>query len=155
MLYLCGRYNALMRYINDIIVHSTATPAGREVSLAEVESWHKARGWRGCGYHYLIHLDGTIDNGAYISQPGTHCRGHNAHSIGVCYVGGVDKDYKAEDTRTPEQKRALKQLVARLVKMYRCQVHGHRDYCPTECPSFDVHHEYDGMVKSILEPKIY
>lgn len=139
------------RYINDIIVHCTATRAGREVSRAEVDAWHRARGFRIIGYHYLIHLDGAVERGRPISQAGAHCLGHNAHSVGICYVGGLGTDGQPCDTRTKAQKAALLKLVCKLVKMYRCDVHGHRDYAAKACPCFDAHAEYSGIYKRMIE----
>ena len=53
--------NRPLRPVTLLIIHCTATPAGREVSRAEVDRWHRQRGWNGIGYHYLIHLDGSIE----------------------------------------------------------------------------------------------
>lgn len=143
-----------MRYINDIIIHSTATPAFREVGPGELERLFRKMGYPCIGYHYVVHLDGSVDRCRYISQPGMHCRGHNSHSIGVAYVGGTDKDGTAKDTRTDEQKTALLRLVVKLVQLYRCSVHGHRDYHQdTECPGFDVHNDYDKLVHRLLYPQ--
>ena len=52
-----------MRKINEIIVHCTATPEGRHVTVADVDNWHRARKFNGIGYHYLIYLDGSIHEG--------------------------------------------------------------------------------------------
>lgn len=139
------------RYINDIIIHCTATPAGKEVTKAEIDRWHRDRGWRGIGYHYIVHLDGSIERGRAISQPGAHCYGHNAHSIGVCYIGGQDESGRPSDTRTPAQKESLLQLTAKLIKMYRCSVHGHNEYSDKACPCFDVQREY-GQLRAHLCP---
>ncbi len=128
-----------MRTIVKIIVHCTATPAGREVSINEIERWHKARGFRKIGYHFVIALDGTVNKGREVSEVGAHCKGHNATSIGVCYVGGVDKENKPKDTRTPEQKTALVNLLNKLCKQYsKAAVHGHYEFSNKACPSFDV-----------------
>ena len=144
-----------VRFINDIIIHSTATPAGRPVTVQDIRRWHTlpppaGRGWKNIAYHYIILLDGTIERGRPISQPGTHCRGHNAHSIGVCYVGGTDGHGNPSDTRTAAQKSSMLQLITRLTSIYHCPVHGHRDYTPTDCPSFDVSAEYGGILAQIL-----
>lgn len=80
------------RHINRIIIHSTATPQGREVSVDDITRWHIARGFSTIGYHYLIGLDGTIDLGRSIHQIGAHAKGQNRRSIGVAYVGGCDSD---------------------------------------------------------------
>lgn len=140
-----------MRYINDIIIHCTATPAGMEVTAADVDSWHRQRGWRCIGYHYLVRLDGTVERGRAISQPGSHCFGHNAHSIGIAYAGGLDAEMRPADTRTEAQRAALLKLVTHLTAMYRCRVHGHRDYAPRDCPCFDVASEYGRIYEQICK----
>lgn len=128
-----------MRKINKIIIHCTATKAGQHVTVSDVDRWHKARGFRGIGYHFLIYLDGTIVRGRGIGEAGAHTKGYNANSIGVCYVGGLDGAGKPADTRTPEQREALHGLVARLLKCYpEATVHGHREFANKACPCFDV-----------------
>ena len=79
-----------MRKITEIIVHCTATPEGRQVSVADVDSWHRRQGLSSIGYHYLVGIDGAVGRGRPETAVGAHCRGHNACSIGVCYVGGCD-----------------------------------------------------------------
>ena len=89
------------RVINEIIVHCTATPEGREVSVDEITKWHKQRGFTTIGYHYVVYLDGSVHEGRSVDVSGAHCTGHNSHSIGVCYVGGLAKDGKTpKDTRS-------------------------------------------------------
>ena len=131
-----------MRTIREIIVHCTATPEGRAHTVADVDRWHRSRGFSGIGYHYLILLDGTISQGRPLSRVGAHCTGHNAHSVGVCYVGGLDSHMQPKDTRTPQQKAALRTLVAELQRRFPgAQVYGHRDFAAKACPSFDVHRD--------------
>lgn len=129
-----------MRKIDKIIVHCTATPAGREVTVADVRRWHKARGFRTIGYHYLVYLDGTVHAGRRESEVGAHCLGQNARSIGVCYVGGLDAATgEPRDTRTPAQRRALRELVGSLRRRYpSATVHGHREFAAKACPCFDI-----------------
>ncbi len=129
-----------MRQINEIIIHCTATPAGRPVTVADITRWHKEKGWKTIGYHYVIYLDGSIHEGRKVSQVGAHCEGHNATSIGVVYVGGLTADGKhAADTRTPQQKSAMERLVSQLKQTYKIEnVHGHNEYANKSCPSFDV-----------------
>ena len=50
-----------MRTIKELIVHCTATPEGKYFDAADIDRWHKQRGWSGNGYHFVILLDGTID----------------------------------------------------------------------------------------------
>ena len=136
-----------MRNINKIIIHCTATPAGREVTVKDVRAWHAQRGFTDIGYHYLIMLDGTIAKGRPIELSGAHTLGHNYDSIGIAYVGGMTKDMKkAKDTRTPAQKVALLSLLAKLVVEYpNVEIYGHRDFSDKECPSFDARKEYKNI----------
>ena len=129
-----------MRKIDKIIIHCTATPEGRNVSVKEVTQWHKARGFRTIGYHYLIGLDGKVQPGRPVEEVGAHCLGQNSRSIGVCYVGGIDSaSLKPKDTRTPEQRAALKKLVKELQARFPgSTVHGHCEFAAKACPCFDV-----------------
>ena len=77
-----------MRRINKIIVHCTATPEGRDVTINEVRDWHvNDNGWRDVGYHFLIRLDGTVEEGRPIEQTGAHCYGNNwgQYRYSVCW----------------------------------------------------------------------
>ena len=108
-----------MRKITEIIVHCTATPAGLPVTVEQIDAYHRSLGWAGIGYHYLIDLKGQIHKGRDIRRPGAHCRGHNAHSIGVAYVGGLSPDGLAAcDTRTDAQRLAMAALLKRLHKEF-------------------------------------
>ena len=129
-----------MRQIDKIIIHCTATPEGRVATVADVNAWHKQRGFAKIGYHYLIGLNGEIWAGRSEGEIGAHCLNHNAKSIGVCYVGGLAKDGKtAKDTRTAEQKASLSKLVKELKEKYpKATIHGHYEFVAKACPSFDV-----------------
>lgn len=133
-----------MRKINGIIVHCSATPEGHDVTVADIDRWHKARGWRCVGYHYIIYRDGSVHTGRPVEQIGAHCTGHNSSSIGICYIGGLAADNKTpKDTRTPAQIKALRDLVEELRAKYPgATVHGHREFAPKACPCFDVRKEF-------------
>lgn len=136
-----------MRDIDKIIVHCSATPEGRHTTVEEIRQWHLQRGWKDIGYHYVIYLDGTIHRGRPESVVGAHCSGYNKNSIGVCYIGGVDKDGKTpKDTRTEEQKRALREILNRLKRDYpKATLHGHNEFANKACPSFNVKEEYKNL----------
>ena len=133
-----------MRKIDKIIIHCTATAEGKDFYVKDVDKWHKARGWKGIGYHYLITLDGTIEKGRAESEIGAHTTGQNKNSIGICYVGGLAKDGKTpKDTRTEAQKKALLELlIALIIKYPQAKIYGHRDFANKACPSFDARKEY-------------
>ena len=119
----------MMRQIDLIVIHCTATKEGSDFDVDTIRSWHvNRRGFRDIGYHFLIRLDGTIEKGRPIDQPGAHAKGYNKHSIGVVYVGGLNKDGKPKDTRTVAQYHALRRCVETLKVIYgEMDVVGHRD----------------------------
>ncbi len=134
-----------MRKIKEIIIHCSDTPAGEDFSAADIDRWHKERGWACIGYHYVVRLDGTIEKGRDLSLAGAHCAGHNVNSIGVCYIGGRSargvSPVTYYDTRTEAQKKALRTLIADLRKQFgqNLKVVGHHDYNSAKaCPCFDV-----------------
>lgn len=134
-----------MRPITEIILHCTATPEGRAVTVAEIDAWHRARGWSGIGYHRVIGLNGERWAGRPIDKIGAHCEGHNTGTIGVTYVGGVAKDGRTpKDTRTPVQKQALLVELTELRDRFNIgKISGHNEYAAKACPSFDASKEYD------------
>lgn len=132
-----------MRKITEIIIHCADTPEGRDDRAADIRRWHKARGFNDIGYHYVIDLDGTIEAGRDPEIAGAHAQGHNANSIGICYVGGADKQMKPKDTRTDAQKASLLLLLKYLRQRYpQAEIIGHRDVSDKSCPSFDAKTEY-------------
>ena len=133
-----------MRSITEIIIHCSATAEGRDFGVADIRRWHKAQGWTDVGYHYVVRLDGTVQEGRALSEPGAHCKGHNAHSIGICYVGGLAADGRTpKDTRTTAQRAALRALVDRLQRQFpAATVHGHCEFAAKACPCFDVRAEF-------------
>lgn len=135
-------YNT-MRRITEIIIHCSATPEGKDFTVEDIRRWHLARKFADIGYHYVIYRDGSVHKGRDENIAGAHCLGHNANSIGICYIGGVAKDGKTpKDTRTPQQKTALRQLVNQLKFYYpHATVHGHNEFSSKACPSFNVQTE--------------
>lgn len=127
------------RNITEIILHCSATPQGRDVTSKQIDQWHRQRGFKSIGYHYVVRLDGSIETGRAETAVGAHCSGHNRCSIGVCYIGGCDANMKPMDTRTPAQRIALRNLVADLQRRYpSAAIHGHYEFAAKACPSFDV-----------------
>lgn len=133
-----------MRSISLIIIHCSATPEGKDYTVEDIDRWHRARGFRCIGYHYVIYRDGSVHTGRPIAEVGAHCLNRNAHSIGICYIGGLAKDGKTpKDTRTAEQKAALLDLLKRLKSQYpKAAIFGHRDFAAKACPSFNAKEEY-------------
>lgn len=134
----------MTRKIDRIILHCAATPEGRDVKTETIKSWHvKGNGWSDIGYHFVIELDGTIRNGRPVERSGAHTKGHNATSIGICYVGGMDKNKAPKDTRNEAQRDAMDNLIASLMDRFpKATIHGHNEFAAKACPSFDVQKEY-------------
>lgn len=129
-----------MRLIKEIIIHCSDTPFNKDFSAYSIDCWHRERGFKCIGYHYVIRLDGTIENGRSESVFGAHCLGHNSKSIGICYIGGRLENGKHGDSRTLAQKISLRNLLRELHAKYPdAKVYGHRDFSNKECPCFDVH----------------
>jgi len=122
-----------MRDIKKIIIHCADTPNGRETHASDIDRWHKERGWRCIGYHFVIALDGAVENGRPVSEEGAHCYGHNADSIGICMIGC--------DRFTAAQWASLYHLIANLMSQFPdASVHGHYEFSRAKsCPNFDVH----------------
>ena len=68
---------AIRNITDKIIVHCTATPEGREVTVQEIDRWHRKAGYNGIGYHYIVHLDGKVEKGRDERQIGAHTVGQN------------------------------------------------------------------------------
>lgn len=147
------------RSIDLIVIHCSASPNGRAVSVGTINDWHRARGFvrkpewlakqqawlKNIGYHFVITLDGVVVNGRHVDEIGAHVAGFNAHSLGICMVG--------TDAFTTRQWDALKRLVSDLrLKYSGARICGHRDLSPDQnkngvvepfewlktCPGFDV-----------------
>ena len=118
-----------MRTVTLIIIHCSAVKPDQMSSAAQIDTWHRQRGFHlGIGYHYVIRRDGSIEKGRPEWLIGAHCMNHNAHSIGICYEGGLDIRGRPADTRTKEQKIAMRQLLEELHERYpRAIILGHHD----------------------------
>lgn len=145
-----------MRIINRIIVHCSATRPGWMDGLAatekraEIRRWHtdpepSGNGWSDIGYHWLIDRDGTRLPGRPEERAGAHVYGLNAHSIGVCLIGGhggaAPDDFS--DHFTPAQDHALRDLLSDIRARYEQPgrpviISGHNQHAAKACPCFDV-----------------
>lgn len=128
-----------MRKIDKIIIHCSATKPSQDIGAAEIDKWHKQQGWDEIGYHFVIRRSGEIENGRPVEKIGAHCKGHNADSIGICLVGGIDTDGKPENNFTDAQFASLRSLVLKLKFTYGIlYIFGHNEFANKACPCFDV-----------------
>lgn len=154
-----------MNTIDSIIIHCSATKAGQDFRAKDIDKMHRARNFTQIGYNYIIELDGTIEKGRPLTIDGAHCLGYNNHSVGICYIGGLDQNGRPADTRTPAQKEAIRKLVGDLCKQYEIiEVLGHRDTSPDinnngivessewikRCPCFEVRDEFENFMRPVI-----
>lgn len=161
--------------IDAIVIHCSASRAGVDLRAADIDKMHKERGFTGIGYHFVVDLDGRVEIGRPLPQDGAHCntaglsgQSYNKHSIGICYIGGLDRDGNPKDTRTVAQKVALDDLVHELIHKYPIkEVIGHRDASPDknrdgkiecnewikQCPCFDAKAEFPIAVCTAIKNK--
>ena len=137
-----------MRPLDKIILHCSATREGQHITVETMRQWHLKRGWKDIGYHYVIYIDGSVHEGRPIEQVGAHTSGQNVGSIGICYVGGVEKDGKTpKDTLNELQETAMVNLIKALREEYgKLSLHGHNEYAAKACPSFKVYEKFDWLL---------
>ena len=118
------------------------------IGVQEIDRWHRQKGWQGCGYHYVIRRDGSIETGRPEDVIGSHVVNYNHNSLGICMVGGVAEKDKVtpENNFTEAQFASAQALVSRLrLKYPKAKVRGHRDFAKKACPSFDVKDYFTGV----------
>jgi len=145
------------RTMDIIVIHCSATKENKDYSVEDIKKWHIQRGFKDIGYHFVIKLDGTIEIGRPLDKVGAHVTNHNENTIGICYIGGLDANNRAKDTRTDKQKESLSNLITFLKTFIPIkEIKGHRDYSKDlnnngiiepneymkECPCFEVKKEY-------------
>lgn len=161
-----------MKVMDSIIIHCSATCVGQDLRAKDIDRMHRQRGFNQIGYNFVIDLDGTIENGRPLDIDGAHCNtkglsglSYNKHSIGICYIGGLDNNGNPSDTRTDKQKVSIRELVAKLCREYQIiEVLGHRDTSPDlndngnvessewikSCPCFDVREEFENFMRPVV-----
>ena len=149
-----------MRSISLIVLHCSATRTTQNYSFRQCKADHMKLGYKTIGYHYYITRDGQVHEGRPLWQVGAHCKGHNQHSIGICYEGGLDAAGYACDTRTKAQRQSMRALLERLTAQFPSAIiMGHRDLSPDldgngridpnewlkQCPCFDALLDYEDL----------
>lgn len=145
--------------ITHLIIHCSATPNGKPFTAADIDSWHKLRGFtrdmslfshhspslHHIGYHFVNRVNGVAECGRYVLETGAHCIGYNTNGIGICMVG-TDQFSQAQWRTLADQVDIFKKTYPGLIVM------GHRDTSPDKdgngrvdpqewlkiCPGFDV-----------------
>lgn len=143
------------RQIHTIVLHCSASKVTSNYTVEQLTKDHNDRGFAGPGYHFYIRKNGQIVVLRPLTRIGAHVSGYNTGSIGICYEGGVDANGRSADTRTDDQKKAMHELVAALVKYLPTVgstvkvIQGHRDFpkVAKDCPCFDARPEFAYLLK--------
>ena len=126
---------------NRIILHHAEA---KSCTADDIHQWHLKKGWSGIGYHFLVRKDGTIYQGRPEGVVGSHAKGSNSDSIGICFEGS----YMTE-TMNQTQINAGRELVAYLKKKYGITtVQKHKDVCSTNCPGTNF--PFDAIVNGAV-----
>lgn len=133
-----------MRKITHLVVHCTASQPSATVQ-GILNYWRETRGWTTPGYHIIIEASGLCHRLVPNEHVSNGVAGHNANSLHVSYIGGIDAKGNPKDTRTPQQKAEL----LRVLKTWKTAhpkaiIQGHKDFpgVTKACPSFDAKKEY-------------
>lgn len=127
---------ALSRPVNLLAIHHSASPLS--TTVAEIEVWHRKKGWNGIGYHHIVTADGLLHAGRPLDVAGAHVEGHNAHSVGLCLVGD---NTKPEAQWTAAQRRVLAEYVYWFRVFHpNAEIAGHGEVpgAATLCPGLKV-----------------
>ena len=145
----------MTRKINLIVIHCSATRSNQRFTVEMLKACHNARfNGKGIGYHYFIEKDGQVFQTRDENEIGMHARHYNAHSIGICYEGGLDEKGRPADTRTPAQRAALIALLRSLKIDYpdaeimgHCELEGVHKACPSfSCSEYRDYFENNDML---------
>jgi len=151
---------SMTRDISEIIVHWSETFTNANLTAAQLT---EITGSGDNAYHLIIRRDGAVERGVPLNTVGNHCpiNNHNAYSIGVCLVGGVNVP---SDTReleievsarsiTQSQYKSLYQIFRTFFDQYPGgQALGHMDVdVSQDDPGFDVRdYAYNNFNKQSL-----
>lgn len=114
-------------YPNKIVLHNADASS---CTIYDIHQWHLANGWCGCGYYFLVIKDGSIYRGRPENAIGSHCKGSNTGSLGICFEGA----YMTE-TMPSVQYNAGIELINYLFNKYGVlAIYGHKELFSTDCP---------------------
>ncbi len=119
-----------------IVIHCSDTPSTMDIGAKQIRQWHIVdNGWQDIGYHYVIRRNGLREHGRPIDAVGSHVKGFNTCSVGICMVGG-----RGGSNFTILQWNELEKLVKEMQKMYTdAEVVGHCELNSGKtCPNFNV-----------------
>jgi N-acetylmuramoyl-L-alanine amidase len=142
--------------ITHIVVHYSATFEDQPITAADIDTWHRGRGFKGIGYHFFYRLDGTEEVGRPVTEQGAHVANQNRGKLGLCFAGGLRRA-TGKDTGVNTLNRAQEiSLISRIRELKKAHpsaiVCGHKDLMKTQCPAFDVPKWWSEVEKDNYRP---
>lgn len=112
-------------------------------TLRLIHGQHRKRMGAGdIGYHFIIDRTGMIWQGRDWVYQGAHTSGANVNNLGVMLLGNFEIQRP-----TQAQLDSLHSLVASLVRKFGLtpsrDIHGHSDFCKTQCPGNNLRSQVD------------
>ena len=148
------RLPKINRPIDYVVVHCSETKATDDLRACDLNDMALRRGYSGIQYHIVVGRDGKVEMGRDFSKWGIACSSPNMDyiSIALCYVGGKDDEGNMADTRTPEQKVALRAVLTTLKSIWpNAAITGHSNHDSVECPGFDAKSEYADITGEVYD----
>lgn len=100
-----------MRPINKIIVLNTKTKETLNVKASDIISQSAEEGLSIVGYHFIVERGGVKVIGRSLNTIGFYMEEEDAYSIGIAYIGGLDREGNPKDTRTAEQINTINEII--------------------------------------------
>ena len=124
----------ICRRINVISIHCSDSDYPAHDNLETITKWHIERGFKGCGYHFVITKDGTAHHARSLQKIPAAVKGFNKNMIAICLTG--------KNIFSPKQLSSAKSLINCLcydLKIPTKNVHGHNHWDKNKtCPNFDI-----------------
>lgn len=109
---------------DSIVIHISAST---HMTQDECNQWHRERGWKDCGYNFVVEPDGTIYEARGWDRIGAHTKGQNSRRLGFCFV--------TKDCANEEQIKAFIAWLGQAESLFgRLTVHPHREFARKDCP---------------------
>jgi len=121
----------MIRKIHRIVIGSSGTL--QTASLSHVHAyWCDELYLRHPDFHYIICPDGKTVQMLGLELAAGGSEKHNAYSVNIAYIGGIDEGMCITDNRTPAQKTAILKLLRELREQFpEAEICGYRVFPAT------------------------
>lgn len=139
--------------IQGILIHHSVTK--HDATPDDIALLHKARGWAGIGYHFVIDKAGVVYYVGDISTARAHVENKNEKFLGICMIGDFTK-HLPSDEQIKSAHDICKYFFFQTPSLPTLkgwdQLGGHKDQQSTACPGTSWP---DDMRQRIIDRRIY